>query len=138
MSITFRPRLVMVALFAVLATGCASTGGTSAEGRRSDLLTRAEIQEADVTNLYDAVRRLRPQWLNVRGTRSLNMETAIVVFQNDMHLGAATALRELSPDLAYEISYIDGARASATLPGITSGQHVEGAIIVRTGPGGGL
>lgn len=132
-----RSRLLMTALFAMLATGCASTAGSSADGRRSDLLTRDEILGAEVTNLYDVVQRLRPRWLSVRGTRSLNMETAIVVFQNDMHLGPAAALRELSPDLAYEISYIDGARASATLPGITSGQHVEGAIIVRTGPGGG-
>lgn len=133
---SIRPRVWLASLFVVLASGCASTGGSS-EGRRSDLLTREEILGAEVTNLYDAVQRLRPRWLSVRGTRSFNMETSIVVFQNDMHLGAAASLRELSPDLAYEIAYMDGARAAATLPGITSGQHVEGAIIVRTSPGGG-
>jgi hypothetical protein len=40
----------------------------------------------------------------------------------------------MTPELAYEIEDMDGARASATLPGITSGQHVEAAIIVRTRP----
>jgi hypothetical protein len=64
------------------------------------------------------------------------MGTAIVVFQNDMYLGGAETLREMGPELAYEIEYMDGNRASATLPGITSGQHVEGAIIIRTRPRG--
>jgi hypothetical protein len=123
-----------VALFTGLLAGCASTGGTSAEGRRSDLLTRDEIMGAEVTNLYDVIDRLRPRWLIVRGTRSFNMETVIVVFQNDMHLGTTEALKQMTPELAYEIEYMDGARASATLPGITSGQHVEAAIIVRTRP----
>ncbi|MEK9501113.1 hypothetical protein [Gaopeijia maritima] len=131
-----RSRLLLVALFAILATGCASASGSS-EGRRSDLLTRDEIMGAEATNLYDVVQRLRPRWLSVRGTRSFNMETSIVVFQNDMHLGGTASLREVSPELAWEIAYMDGARASASLPGITSGQHVEGAIIIRTQPGGG-
>jgi type IV pilus biogenesis protein CpaD/CtpE len=126
--------LVLVALLTGLLAGCASTGGTSAEGRRSDLLTRDEIMGAEVTNLYDVIDRLRPRWLIVRGTRSFNMETVIVVFQNDMHLGTTEALKQMTPELAYEIEYMDGARASATLPGITSGQHVEAAIIVRTRP----
>jgi type IV pilus biogenesis protein CpaD/CtpE len=126
--------LVLVALLTGLLAGCASTGGTSAEGRRSDLLTRDEIMGAEVTNLYDVIDRLRPRWLMVRSTRSFNMETVIVVFQNDMHLGTTEALKQMSPELAYEIAYMDGARASATLPGITSGQHVEAAIIVRTRP----
>lgn len=133
---SLRVPLVLATLLVVSATGCASTGGTS-DGRRSDLLTREEILGAEVTNLYDVVQRLRPRWLSVRGTRSFNMETSIVVFQNDMHLGPAASLRELSPELAYEIAYMDGARAAASLPGITSGQHIEGAIIVRTSPGGG-
>jgi hypothetical protein len=126
--------LVAVLTMVVVSVGCASTGGTSDEGARSDLLTREQILSVDATNLYDVIRRLRPRWLTVRSTRSLNMETSIVVLQNDMYLGTAQSLREMSPELAYEIQYMDGMRASATLPGITSGQHVEAAIIVRTRP----
>ncbi len=131
-----RISVLLAVLAMVFTTACASTGGTTGESRRSDRLTRDEIMGAEVTNLYDVIQRLRPRWLVVRGTRSINMETSIVVFQNDMHLGNVESLKQMSPELAYSIEYMDGQRASATLPGITSGQHVEAAIIIRTRPGG--
>lgn len=127
--------LVTVAAGLIALAGCASTGGTTDEGNRSDLLTREQIMQVDATNLYTVIQRLRPRWLTVRSMRSMgNMETQIVVMQNDMYLGNADHLRQMSPELAYEIQYMDGARAAAMLPGITSGQHVEAAIIVRTRP----
>lgn len=136
MTRTTRSTWTVVALTALLTlAGCASTGGTTGEGNRSDLLTREQILEVEASNLYTVIQRLRPRWLNVRSVRSMGgMETQIVVMQNDMYLGNADHLRQMSPELAYEIQYMDGARAAATLPGITSGQHVEAAIIIRTRP----
>jgi hypothetical protein len=66
------------------------------------------------------------------------METEIVVFQNDMDLGGPEALRQMTPELAYEIEYLEGSRAATALPGLMSGRHIQGAIIVRTRPSGGL
>lgn len=129
-------RLLRILIFAVLASAvagaCASGGSGGSSSGRSNILTREEILGAEATNLYDVVNRLRPRWLQVRSTRSFNMETQIVVLQNDMYLGPAETLREMTPDLAYEIEYMDGIRASNVLPGLMSGQHVEAAIIVRT------
>jgi len=129
---------IRILLFAVvvsaIAGACASAGsgsGGSSSGR-SNMLTRDEIMGAEATNLYDVIKRLRPRWLQVRSTRSFNMETQIVVLQNDMYLGPAETLKEMTPELAYEIEYMDGVRAANVLPGLMSGQHVEGAIIVRT------
>jgi len=87
---------------------------------------------AEATNLYDVIRRLRPRWLQVRSTRSLNMETEIAVMQNDMYLGTAEVLKQMAPELAYEIQYLEGARAATAIPGLMSGRHIEGAIIVLT------
>ena len=101
------------------------------------IISWVEILGAEATNLYDVIHRLRPRWLQVRSTRSFNMETQIVVIQNDMYLGPASHLREMSPELAFEIEYIDGVRAANVLPGLMSGQHVEGAIIVKTRQRGG-
>jgi hypothetical protein len=131
--------MVMIFLAASLGAGCASTGGTAEEGRQSDLLTRDQIMEVEATNLYDVIRRLRPRWLQVRATRSFNMETLIAVLQNDMYLGGAETLKEIAPELAYEVRYMDGTRAANVLPGLMSGQHIEAAIIVNTRPprGGG-
>ena len=120
-------------------SACASTSRGNADDSRSDLLTREQIMDTGATNLFDVVNRLRPRWLLVRTTRSFSMETEIVVFQNEMLLGGPEALRQLGPELAYEIQWMDGARASASLPGIMSGRHIVGAIIIRTRPrdGGG-
>jgi hypothetical protein len=94
--------------------------------------------DAGATNVYDVINRLRPRWLNVRGTRSFSMETEIVVFQDQMLLGGPDELKQLPPEIAYEIEYMDGSRAIAALPGLMSGRHIEAAIIVRgRGHGGG-
>lgn len=116
--------------------GCASTK-PGREGTNADVITREQIMGAGAVNLYEVVSRLRPQWMNIRGTRSFSMESEIVVFQNDMLLGGPDALRQLGPESAWEIRWMDGVRASSTLPGITSGRHIEGAIIVSTRPPGG-
>jgi hypothetical protein len=138
MRVARREVLVVAALaFSAFAAACASTKADTGE-RRSDVLTREEILGAEANNLYDVVRRLRPRWLQVRSTRSLNMETEIAVMQNDMYLGAAESLKEMAPELAYEIRYLEGARAATAIPGLMSGRHIEGAIIVSTRPPGGL
>lgn len=121
------PLLLALGLFLA---GCAST--KTGSGTRSDRLTREEIMDAGATNLYDVVNRLRPRWLNVRSTRSFSMETEIVVFQDQMLLGGPEELRELHPEDAFEIEYMDGTRAVAALPGLMSGRHIEGAIIVKS------
>ncbi len=115
--------------------GCASTKAAT-EGNRSDVITREEIMNSGAINLYEVVRRLRPQWINIRAARSFSMETEIVVFQNDMHLGGPEALKQIGPELAYELRWLDGVRATSMLPGLSSGRHVEGAIIVSTKPPG--
>lgn len=103
-----------------------------------DLLTREEILGAEAANLYDVIQRLRPRWLQVHSPRSFSMETEIVVLQNDMYLGpAGEALRQMSPAAAFEIRYLDGTRAATVFPGMMSGRHIEGAIVVSTRPSGG-
>jgi hypothetical protein len=138
MKITRLLGLVLILAVSGGVTSCASTGTGQKDDSRRDLLTREQIMETGATNLHDVVNRLRPRWLMVRGTRSFSMETEIVVYQNDMLLGGPDALKQMSPELAHEIQYMDGTKAIASLPGLMSGRHIEGAIIVKTrGHGGG-
>ncbi|MFO8173253.1 MAG: hypothetical protein R6T96_03150 [Longimicrobiales bacterium] len=125
-------RFIFALLLVPMISGCASTSTKS--GENPDLLTREQIEESGATNLYDIVNRLRPRWLQVRGTRSFNMETEIVVLQNEMVLGGPEALKQMDPSIAFEIRYLEGARAAAAIPGLMSGRHIEGAIIVSTRP----
>jgi hypothetical protein len=117
-------------LLAMLAVGCASAASRS--GQSANLLTREEVMAANVSNLYDAVQRLRPRWLNVRGARSLSqLSTEIVVYQDLTHLGGVDVLRQLSPEMISRLRYLDGATATASLPGLGS-RHVVGAIVIET------
>jgi hypothetical protein len=63
--------LYLVAVVGVL--GCAaSASNTSVTPRRSNLLTADEIAEhhADINSVYDAIARLRPNWLVPHGITS--------------------------------------------------------------------
>ncbi|MFC1639266.1 hypothetical protein ACFL3B_00725 [Gemmatimonadota bacterium] len=125
-----------VALVAALPMcfACIRSAGGSGPGTDLNLLTRAQIREVGVTTAYEVVDRLKPLWLTVRGgPRSFGLETEIVVFQDDMYLGGTDALRRIGIDGIYTIRYLDGATASATLPGMQS-RHVDGAIIVSMHP----
>jgi hypothetical protein len=127
-----RELLVFTVLASAFTAACASTGTQGEESLNMDLITHEEILGTEATNLYDVIRRLRPRWLQVRATRSMNMETEIVVLQNDMLLGSSETLKQMAPELAYEIRYMEGSRAATSLPGLMSGRHIEGAIIIIT------
>jgi len=129
-----RAVLILTLLVPAVSLGCASSGTTSGSENagRSDLLTREQILGAEATNIYDVIRRLRPRWLQVRSTRSFEMQTEIAVIENDVYLGPAEILKEMAPELAYELRYLDGIRAAAAIPGLMSGRHIEGAILVNT------
>jgi hypothetical protein len=80
---------------------------------------------------YEVVEQLRPRWLVVRsGMRSFSMETEVVVFQDQLFLGNQSALRGIGIDGIYEIRYIDGPTAKATLAGLGD-RHVQGAIVIH-------
>lgn len=128
-----RRSLLVLAMVAAVGTGgCASTsGGGSTVRMDPNLITAEELAELRVSNLYDAIQRLRPRWLTVRAQQSLSTPTSVVVYQNQTQLGGFTALRELGLDAVTSIRYLDGPTASASLPGIGTRQ-VEGAIVIYT------
>lgn len=76
-----RPQTTLLLLAAAgLATGlaaCASTGGSSDGGPRRDpnVITAEELVDFATTNALDAIRRLRPRWLQGRG----NLRPMVVI-----------------------------------------------------------
>ncbi len=118
----------------VLGTGCASS---AEDGPRRDttVLTAEEMADAGVTNLYEAVERLRPRWLQVRTRRSLAMEPEVSVFHNRIYVGPAEQLRTMGLTGVARLRYMDGPLAAANLR-LPTGVAVEGAILVETGGGG--
>lgn len=129
--------LVCVFVSAGVTAACSSATNSSGGNTRVDLLTRDQIMSVSgVNNLYEVVKRLRPRWLEPRGgDRSFALPTEIVVFQDQAYLGDVEVLGQLSPEMAYELKWLDGPTASATLPGLGS-RHVAGAIVLQTTPQG--
>lgn len=112
------------------AVACTATrAGTS--GRDPDRISRAEIEASTAQDAYELIQRLRPRWLQSRGSRSLTMSTGIVVFVNSSRMGGVESLRQISRDAVTSIRYLDAAQAIAELPGIGS-EHAEAAIVVST------
>lgn len=129
-------RAMMVLAFATLVAGGGCAGNPRAgSGTSMDRITNDELVSVEgARNLWDVVERLRPRWLQARAAdRSLGLATNIVVFQDQAYLGDIDILHQLSPDVAYDMRWLDGTTASATLPGLGS-QHVAGAIILYTRP----
>jgi hypothetical protein len=89
--------LYLIAVAAVL--GCGGPPGQPATPRMSTLLTDEEIARAnaDVNSAYDAIARLRPNWLAPHGPTSSNLDVSpfAVVFLDGQEYGTVSALKNL-------------------------------------------
>jgi hypothetical protein len=122
----------LIALVAIL--GCAS-GGTSGISntvtvpRTANYLTGEEIVTAHASEgtAYDAIARLRPNWLAVHGVATQGSEFA-VVFVDGQQYGPPEALRNIQAYHVADIRYYDITQAGARF-GIKGG--TGGVIEVR-------
>jgi hypothetical protein len=118
-----------VACAAIL--GCASTTGRSTGVRPSrDVILRDELARASATNAYEAVEKLRPQFLRGRGRASIMVQgtEAPGVIVDDRPYGRAAQLRDIDVRLVQEIRFISAAEAQQKYGMGFSG----GAIVVTT------
>jgi hypothetical protein len=117
-------------LAAAAFVGCASTGTQGATRGNANVLSAAEIAEhhADVRTAYDAVARLRPNWLAPHGPVSSAASSYPTVFVDGQLVGDFNALRNIPAYHVGAIQYYDVTQAGATF-GIRAGGG--GAIAVR-------
>ena len=90
--------------------GCAASAAGSTERRSSsNVLTRSEIVESGVTNLYDAIQQLRPQYLRSRGNTSLSGGSdQIKVYLNGSELGGTATLQTISATSVERVEFVRG------------------------------
>lgn len=127
MSIRF---VCLVGLAAIL--GCASGGhapGTMSLPRSANYLSGEEISNAHASDgtAYDAVARLRPNWLATHGIATQGPEYA-VVFVDGQQFGPPEALKNIQAYHVSDIRYYDITQAGARF-GIRGG--TGGVIEVR-------
>jgi hypothetical protein len=133
-----------VALLPVALGACASGGAGSGTGSNPDLLTREDLAPYLAQDVHAAIRRLRANWLNARGSQGTwrpgvagEMPTRaedggasqVQVYVNGTRaMNGLEALKDMSVELVMEIRHMNG-RDATTMYGTN---HGAGAILVTT------
>ena len=122
--------LHLLAFGAVVA--CATSGTSGTKRGNPNVLSAAEIAEAhaDISTAYDAVARLRPNWLASKGPVTANPSVGgyASVFVDGQLVGNLDALRRIEAYHVGDITYYDVTQAGAKF-GFRGGG--AGAIEVR-------
>jgi len=110
----------------VFVTGCAATTGSRGDGSpaASNLLTRAELASVSANNAYEAIERLRPQWLRPRGPTSVTQPEGDwpLVYMDNVRAGDVSMLPNIPVDDIGEIRFITGSDATTRWgTGVTGG-----------------
>lgn len=138
---------LVLLLWASLLAGCAANRGTEegrASGRQTNVLTAAEIQQANrAQHAFDLIRALRPNWLQIRGIQSLGgaaerrsgereptTRTAVdvMIYVDGLRMGGPAILREILASDVREARYLGPTEASARF----GTDHTGGAILITT------
>lgn len=119
-------RLLTIALLLFATGACVSTGERTTRNR--DVLTLEEIQSSDLTDAYEIIRGMRPQWLRVRGPNSFYAANPIMVYLDGNRMGGPEVLSSIPKLSIEEIRFYDPPEAQARF-GLN---NTNGAIVVRT------
>ena len=123
--------LYLAAVAAIV--GCATTGRSAAASHSGSLLTSEEIAatHADVTSAYDAVARLRPNWLASHGVTTAQSGSTqyASVFVDGQPYGDLNSLRTIPAFNVGNIRYYNITEAGARF-GLRGGS--SGVIDVTT------
>jgi hypothetical protein len=121
------PRLLVPFLALALGlTGCASAGaggGDSGPRRTANRIILEELEPVQQLDAYDAIRRLRPQWLNSRGGSSPQ-----VLVDGTRQPGGLESLRSIRSSEIQEMRYMSSSDATTRFGTGFDG----GAILVTT------
>lgn len=113
MSVRTRAPLVLFPLLVVLAA-CASGGGDGGPRRDRNLITLEELEDLQQFTLLDAIRRLRPRWLQVSravNTRGNPQEFPRVIMDR-IPQGELEALGQISVSDVLEVRFLSAADAT--------------------------
>ena len=123
-------RLTALALSLLVAADCASskTAAQAAAPRRStgNVLAGDELNATGATNVYEAVQRLRPQWLTSARVRRGGSGDDLVVYLDSNRYGSLSSLRSLSLGGVQEVRYFGASEATNRF----GTGHTGGAIVV--------
>jgi outer membrane receptor for ferrienterochelin and colicin len=120
----FRQRLLATILMVAAASspGCGASHGVASEesttpsaGRRNAAtITAEDIRKLDVSNLYDVVQRLHPEWLTARNAGASargSSANEVQVYIDNQRAGATDVLRQLTANSAVSLHHFSPSEA---------------------------
>ena len=123
-------RLAALMLSLAVVTGCASSKTAAQAGapHRStgNVIGGEELIGTGATNVYEAVQRLRPQWLTSARIRRGGSGDELVVYLDSNRYGTLTSLQGLSLGGITEVRYYGASEATNRF----GTGHTGGAIVV--------
>jgi hypothetical protein len=116
-----------IALILVFAA-CSSTGTTSSASPRSNVIATDELAEVSHLNALEAVQRLRPVWLKVRGQPTFRAQmVGVRIYVDGVRRGDnAGELRRIRVSDVGEMRFLSAREATIRY----GTDHQEGAILV--------
>lgn len=130
---TFRAAILIASV--PLAWACASSGSqpgrTTASRVDQNLITAEELATANASNLYDAIRQLRPHWFQGSGgptTFRAEAEYPILVYMDRIRFGDPTMLRSVPVALPQAVRWLSASEAQSEF-GVG---NLQGAIQIVT------
>ncbi len=126
-----KTRMVALALSALL-SACASAGapGSGTVSHDRNVVTKDELVGTKATNVYDALRVIRPEFFSSRGVSSIRMATpdVLTVYMDRTQLGDLESLRNIDIALVTEVRRLTPREAAIRLGTDLPG----GALLVTT------
>jgi hypothetical protein len=124
-------RRLAIAAAAVLAIGgCKPNPHTNLPPRNRNLITADEIAKSNASNAYEAVERLRPAFLQTRGSQSIQNTAppTPMIYVDGMRYGSLQSLQTLPAISIIKIEYMNALDATQRFGIGNDG----GAIVVTT------
>jgi len=127
-------RLAIVCALLPLAWSCSAGGqpGQVAPRRDPNIITAEELQTANASNVYDAIRTLRPEWLSrgsIQAVRGEGGGYTTVVYMDRMLYGAPDMLRQMGLGSVLQVRWFGPSEAQGEF-GLSGG--MQGVIQVVT------
>jgi hypothetical protein len=111
---------------AACASSKANTASQSAPRKSANVIEAEEISPTGAANVYDAIQRLRPQWLTSVRIRRGGSGDDLQVYVDSNRYGTMNSLRSLSVGGIHEIRYLSASEATNRY----GTGHTGGAIVV--------
>lgn len=120
---------------ALAAAGACSAGagqpGRTTPRSEESLITREELATANASNLFDAIRQLRPRWMDRGGPTALlspSAQSGLMVYVDRVREGGIDALRSIPLTMVESVRFLTASQAEGEF-GL---DNIRGAIHVIT------